>query len=81
MVAAALPGTRWRTRPSTRPYTTDSLEIQAWSGAAWVEIGEGGVAASHDPRVRRQMADLTPYRPVSARLAALRDLSVACRRE
>ncbi|MGK5678933.1 hypothetical protein [Actinoplanes sp. URMC 104] len=46
-VAAALPGTPWRTRPATHAYTTDGLEIEAWSGDAWVEIGECGVAAPH----------------------------------
>ncbi|WP_250027433.1 PheS-related mystery ligase SrmL [Paractinoplanes maris] len=110
-VAAALPGTAWRTRPASHPYTTDGLEIEAWSGDAWVEIGECGVAAvpvigpdrrglalglgldrllmlrkgiddirllrSAEPRIRQQMTDLTPYRPVSAQPAARRDLSVA----
>ncbi|WP_127497589.1 hypothetical protein [Actinoplanes solisilvae] len=136
-ITAALPGTPWRTRPATHPYTTDGLELEAWSGEEWVEIGECGLAAAHvvgparggpvpgldagpersrpahrpgigqersglavglgldrllmlrkgiddirllrsdDPRVVRQMTDLTPYRPVSAQPAARRDLSVA----
>ncbi|MFD0523797.1 PheS-related mystery ligase SrmL [Paractinoplanes durhamensis] len=45
-VSAALPGTPWRTRPAEHPYTTGGLEIEAWSGEAWVEIGECGVAAA-----------------------------------
>ncbi|MCO8272104.1 hypothetical protein M1L60_16035 [Actinoplanes sp. TRM 88003] len=46
-VTAALPGTPWRVRPAIHPYTTDGLEIEAWSGETWVEIGECGVAAPH----------------------------------
>lgn len=46
-VGAALPGLPWRTRPATHPYTTGGLEIEAWSGSAWVEIGECGIAAAH----------------------------------
>ncbi|GIM93751.1 PheS-related mystery ligase SrmL [Paractinoplanes toevensis] len=46
-VSAALPGTSWRVRPAAHPYTTDGLEIEAWSGTEWVEIGECGVAAAH----------------------------------
>ncbi|GAA0581070.1 hypothetical protein GCM10010172_77530 [Paractinoplanes ferrugineus] len=46
-VTAALPGTPWRTRPASHPYTTGGLEIQAWSGTSWVEIGECGWAAAH----------------------------------
>jgi phenylalanyl-tRNA synthetase alpha chain len=33
---------------------------------------------SEDPRVRAQMHDLAPYRPVSAQPPARRDVSVAC---
>jgi phenylalanyl-tRNA synthetase alpha chain len=46
-VGAALPGMPWRTRPAVHPYTTGGLEIEAWSGEAWVEIGECGLAAPH----------------------------------
>jgi len=46
-VTAALPGTPWRVVPASHPYTTDGLEILAWSGECWVEIGECGVAAGH----------------------------------
>jgi phenylalanyl-tRNA synthetase alpha chain len=46
-VGAALPGVAWRTRPASHPYTTGGLEIEAWSGTAWVEIGECGIAARH----------------------------------
>jgi phenylalanyl-tRNA synthetase alpha chain len=34
---------------------------------------------SADPRVRAQMTDLAPYRPVSAQPAARRDMSIMCR--
>ncbi|MDY7086432.1 MAG: hypothetical protein SYR96_15130 [Actinomycetota bacterium] len=47
VVEAALPGAEWRTIPATHPYTTHGLEIEAWSGGTWVEIGECGVAAPH----------------------------------
>jgi phenylalanyl-tRNA synthetase alpha chain len=116
VVEAALPGARWRTVPAEHPYTTGGLEIQAYAGGRWVEIGECGLAAPHvlagaglpaavsglalglgldrlvmlrkgiddirllrspDPRVTVQMADLAPYRPVSAHPAARRDVSVA----
>jgi phenylalanyl-tRNA synthetase alpha chain len=115
-VTAALPGVAWRTRAARHPYTTGGVEIEAWDGTTWVEIGEGGVAAarvlrgagltpyarglalglgldrlvmlrkgiadirllrSTDPRVARQLTDLSPYRPVSAQPAARRDVSVA----
>jgi phenylalanyl-tRNA synthetase alpha chain len=46
-MTAALPGTPWRVHPATHPYTTDGLEIEAWSGEAWVEVGECGMAARH----------------------------------
>jgi phenylalanyl-tRNA synthetase alpha chain len=46
-VGAALPGTPWRVRPATHPYTTGGREIQARPGREWVEIGECGVAAAH----------------------------------
>jgi phenylalanyl-tRNA synthetase alpha chain len=47
VVAAALPGVPWRTRPAVHQYTTGGLEIEARAGRAWVEIGECGVAAAH----------------------------------
>jgi phenylalanyl-tRNA synthetase alpha chain len=47
VVAAALPGLRWRTNPATHPYTEDGLEIEAYAGGRWVEIGEGGRAGRH----------------------------------
>lgn len=46
-LAAALPGTRWRTEPAVHPYTTGGLEIQALAGGRWVEVGECGLAARH----------------------------------
>ena len=56
-VTAALPGVAWRTRAARHPYTTGGVEIEAWDGTAWVEIGEGGVAAAGVLRG----AGLTPY--------------------
>jgi phenylalanyl-tRNA synthetase alpha chain len=45
-VGAALPGMAWRTVPAVHPYTTGGLEIEARTGDRWVEIGEGGLAAT-----------------------------------
>lgn len=47
VVAAALPGTSWRVLEADHPYTQDGLEIEAYAGGRWVEIGECGVAAPH----------------------------------
>jgi phenylalanyl-tRNA synthetase alpha chain len=55
VVAAALPGWRWRATPSRHPYTEHGLQIDAAapgdgavSDDGWLEIGECGLAA---PRV------------------------------
>lgn len=45
VVAAALPGYRWRTVPASHPYTTAGLQIDVQAGDGWVEIGECGLAA------------------------------------
>ena len=45
VVAAALPGARWRTSPAQHPYTVDGLQIDAEVDGGWVEIGECGIAA------------------------------------
>jgi phenylalanyl-tRNA synthetase alpha chain len=46
VVAAALPGWRWRAVPSAHPYTVDGLQIDAAAaGDEWLEIGECGLAA------------------------------------
>src|SRR5882724_7856242 len=42
---AALPGVRWRGTPATHPYTTGGLEIEAYAGGRWVEVGECGLAS------------------------------------
>ena len=45
VVAAALPGARWRVVPAEHPYTEDGLEIYASAGGGeWVEVGECGLA-------------------------------------
>lgn len=45
VVAAALPGARWRTVPSPHPYTERGRQIDVADGQQWVEIGECGLAA------------------------------------
>ncbi len=45
VVTAALPGYRYRTLPTSHPYTTDGLQIDVEKGRDWVEIGECGLAA------------------------------------
>jgi phenylalanyl-tRNA synthetase alpha chain len=46
VVTTALPGYRYRTLPSSHPYTTHGLQIDVEEGERWVEIGECGLAAS-----------------------------------
>jgi phenylalanyl-tRNA synthetase alpha chain len=45
VVQAALPGTEYRTAAADHPYTTHGRQIDVCVGAAWVEIGECGLAA------------------------------------
>jgi phenylalanyl-tRNA synthetase alpha chain len=45
VVAAALPGTPWRTVPAEHPYTERGREVYAHWNGTWVEIGECGLAA------------------------------------
>lgn len=45
VVAAVLPGSRWRTVPAEHPYTELGREIYASCNGVWVEIGECGLAA------------------------------------
>jgi phenylalanyl-tRNA synthetase alpha chain len=48
VVAAVLPGVRWRTQPATHPYTTRGRQIDMHvDGGGWVELGECGLAAGH----------------------------------
>lgn len=44
VVAAALPGARYRTTPAVHPYTIDGVQIDVEAGGEWVEISECGVA-------------------------------------
>lgn len=45
VVAAALPGARWRHVPSTHPYTTAGRQVDVWWRDQWVEVAECGLAA------------------------------------
>lgn len=45
LVAAVLPGARWRTEPARHPYTTDGLQIDVHTRDGWVELAECGLAA------------------------------------
>jgi phenylalanyl-tRNA synthetase alpha chain len=47
VVAAVLPGARWRTLPATHPYTTAGREIEVLVGGEWVELLECGLAGAH----------------------------------
>lgn len=135
VVAAALPGWRYRTVPAAHPYTTNGVQVDVWraepeaaagrsdaeagddrADGEWVEVGECGLALpaileeagldparyrglamglgldrllmlakglddirllrAADPRIARQMLDLSPYQPVSRQPAVRRDLSV-----
>jgi phenylalanyl-tRNA synthetase alpha chain len=44
IVAAALPGRRWRAVPAVHPYTLAGRQIDVADGDAWVEVGECGLA-------------------------------------
>lgn len=44
VLAATVPGRRWRTQPRTHPYTLDGLQIDVADGDSWVEVGECGLA-------------------------------------
>jgi phenylalanyl-tRNA synthetase alpha chain len=45
VVAAALPGSTWRTTPVVHPYTIGGRQIDVQRGDAWIEIGECGLIA------------------------------------
>jgi phenylalanyl-tRNA synthetase alpha chain len=47
VLAAALPGARWRTVPTGHPYTDAGRQVDALVGSEWVEVGECGLAAGH----------------------------------
>ena len=44
VVAAALPGRRWRTVDAVHPYTDHGLQVDVEDGDEWVEVGECGMA-------------------------------------
>jgi phenylalanyl-tRNA synthetase alpha chain len=57
IVAAALPGSEWRTEPRIHPYTLDGVQIDVLYDGEWIEIGECGLAhpeiiAENIPRIR-----------------------------
>jgi phenylalanyl-tRNA synthetase alpha chain len=45
LVAAVLPGARWRAEPAEHPYTTGGLQIDVGTTDGWVELAECGLAA------------------------------------
>jgi phenylalanyl-tRNA synthetase alpha chain len=47
LVAAMLPGARWRAEPAEHPYTTDGLQIDVRTPDGWVELAECGLAGPH----------------------------------
>ena len=67
VVAAALPGARWRTLAASHPYTTNGLQIDVAAGDDWVEIGECGLAA---PALLAGRAPPASSVPTSATLLA-----------
>lgn len=56
VVAAVLPGRRWRTEPRVHPYTRDGRQIDVATDAGdWVEVGECG--RTHPEVLRRSGLD------------------------
>jgi phenylalanyl-tRNA synthetase alpha chain len=47
VVAAVLPGARWRAEPAEHPYTTGGLQIDVQTPDGWVELAECGLAGPH----------------------------------
>jgi phenylalanyl-tRNA synthetase alpha chain len=45
VVAAALPGARWRAVDTAHPYTERGKQIDVLANGAWIEIGECGLAS------------------------------------
>ncbi|QIS13349.1 hypothetical protein [Nocardia arthritidis] len=58
LVAAVLPGARWRTTPARHPYTVDGCQVDVLLGDEWLELAECGRIA---PNVLRG-AGLDPAR-------------------
>ena len=54
-----LPGSGYRAVPTSHPYTVDSLELEAYDGERWVEVGECGLA--HPEVLERAGLDSTKY--------------------
>lgn len=44
VVAAVVPGARWRSLSKRHPYTSNGRQIDVWWDGEWVEIGECGLA-------------------------------------
>ena len=44
LVAAAVPGRRWRTVPAAHPYTLQGRQVDVEHAGEWVEVGECGLA-------------------------------------
>lgn len=44
VVAAVLPGARWRTIAKVHPYTQNGRQVDVWWEGHWVEVGECGLA-------------------------------------
>lgn len=116
LVAAVVPGSRWREVPAEHPYTTHGRQIDVHVDGRWLELAECGLIdpallercgldpnrwsglalglgldralmlrkgiddirllRSDDPRIRAQLLDLSPWRPVSAMPPIRRDLSI-----
>lgn len=47
LVAALLPGARWRAEPARHPYTVDGHQVDVEAGGEWVELAECGLIAPH----------------------------------
>jgi phenylalanyl-tRNA synthetase alpha chain len=47
LVGAVLPGARWRSEPTSHPYTTGGQQIDVQTADGWVELAECGLIAPH----------------------------------
>lgn len=59
VVAAVLPGRRWRAIPATHPYTLAGRQIDVADDGRWVEVGECGLAHPGVLRAAGLPADAT----------------------
>lgn len=116
IVAAVVPGARWRAVPASHPYTVAGRQLDVLIDGEWLELAECGlihpgllarsgldsrrwsglalgmgldralmlrkgitdirVLRSAEPRIRRQLSDLSPWVPVSTMPAISRDISI-----